>query len=472
MRISFSILLIVIISNFSFAEQPHTDYFEIRRDRLLTQLSDGILILSAAKDQDVNRNEYRQDNYFWYLTGYPEPDAVAVIDPLARSKYTLYIRKPSFIAQIYGGEQPSYETLKQRYNADTIMSLQDFPVFLKKISEQKRKIYSTSKNPEFNYNYRGDAIVNDLETFDITPVFDEMRLVKDALEIEMTRKAIGITCIALQDAYRACKPNMFEYEIEALIEYDYRRAGLAMPAYRSIVASGFNSTILHYDANVRQMKDGELLLMDVGAESGMYAADITRTIPVNGKFSAEQRTIYELVLKAQEEGIKLMKPGRGNLECNQRTIAVFTEGLVKLGLMTDPTSLWQKKLYNLYRVNHWLGMDVHDVGSFGPSSHDFRTYMFDPNEKGRPFVPGMISTLEPGLYFRPDLFEKIRQFAGPDVPQKELDEFTAKVKPIYQKYMNIGVRIEDDILITPDGNEVLSAAAPKTVQAIEDLMNK
>lgn len=472
MRITFTILQIVIASLYAFAVQPETDFFKSRRDRLMPQLGEGVLILSTAKDQDVNRNEYRPENYFWYLTGYPEPDAVAVFDPTARQKYTLFIGKPSFIAEIYGGVQPSFESIKQEYKADTVVSLQDFPKFLTKISAQQRRIYSTSEKLGFSDNRRGEAIVNKLKVFDITPVLDEMRLVKDAYEIELTQKAIDVTCNALRDAYKTCRPNMFEYEVEALIEYDYRKAGLPMPAYRSIVASGANGTILHYDTNVKQMKDGELLLMDVGAESGMYAADITRTIPVNGEFNREQRTVYELVLKAQEEGIKLMKPGRGNLECHHRTVEVFTEGLVKLGLMTDSNSIWQKKLYNLYRVNHWLGLDVHDVGSFGPSSGDFRTYMFDPNEKGRPFVAGMISTIEPGLYFRPDLLEKIRQLAGDDVPQKELDEFIAKVKPIYQKYMNIGVRIEDDVLITDTGNEVLTAATPKSIQAIEALMKR
>jgi Xaa-Pro aminopeptidase len=472
MRIARTILLFVIATTGSFAQQNDGSFFANRRALLASSLGNGILILSADRDQDINRSEYRQENYFWYLTGYPEPGAIAVIDPTSKYKFTLYLNRIPFIMEIYGGAQPSFQTVKQQYNADTVIAMNYFAPYLQGVAEQKRKIYSISTNPDFNYSRRGDPIVSQLKVMDASPFLDEMRMIKDALEIQMMRKAATVTSQALIDAYKICKPNMFEYEVEALIEYDYRKAGMPMPAYRSIVASGSNATILHYDWNKKQMKDGELLLMDVGAECGMYAADITRTIPVNGKFSAEQRTIYELVLKAEEEGIKLMKPGRGNLECHHRTMEVFTEGLVKLGLMTDPSSVWQKKLYNIYRVNHWLGLDVHDVGSYGPSTGNFREYMFDPTEKGRPFEPGMVSTIEPGLYFRSDLLDKIKQLAGDDIPQREIDDFLAKVKPIYLKYMNIGVRIEDDVLITKDGNEVLTADAPKSLQAIEEMMKR
>jgi Xaa-Pro aminopeptidase len=245
-----------------------------------------------------------------------------------------------------------------------------------------------------------------------------------------------------------------------------------MPGFGSIVGSGSNTTILHYDKNIKQMKDGELLLMDVGAESEMYIADITRTIPVNGKFNKEQKEIYELVLKAEEEAIKVMKPGVGNLECHHKAADVIIDGLVKLGLITNPKSLWQQKLFILYRMNHWLGLDVHDVGSYGPESGNYNTYMFNPQEKGRPFMPGMVSTIEPGLYFRPDLLDNLQTIAGKDIPQKEIDDYLYKVKPIFNKYIGIGVRIEDDILITENGNEILSINAPKSIKEIEELMVK
>jgi len=472
MKTKLLIFISILLAINTFAEQQYAKYYKQRRNQLMSQLGNGVLILNAANDQEVNRNEYRQDSYFWYLTGYPEEGAIAVIDPTSKHKYTLFLVKPSFIAEIYGGTQPTFEEKKKEYLADTVISIRDFSDFLLKLVEQKREIYSVSRKPEFNTTWKGEEIVTNLKVQDACLLLDEMRLVKDSLEIELTKKAAIISSNALCDVYKTCKPNMFEYEIEALLEYDYRKAGLAMPAYRSIVASGSNATILHYDKNDKLMADGELLLMDVAGEAGMYAADITRTIPVNGKFTPEQKTIYELVLKAQTEGIKMMKPGKGNLECHHKTVQIITQGLLKLGLMTDSNAVWQKRLYNIYRVNHWLGLDVHDVGSFGPTSNDFRNYMFNPNEKGRPFVPGMISTIEPGLYFRPDLINNIRLFAGKDVPQKEIDDFIQKVKPIYEKYMNIGVRIEDDILITDTGNIVLTASVPKSIEGIEGMMKK
>jgi Xaa-Pro aminopeptidase len=463
-------LMSILFTLNTFAEKPSAIFFKNRRDRLISKLGSNVLIIKSADDQEVNRNEYRQDSYFWYLTGYPNEGAIAVIDPTSKYKFSLFVSEPSFIAQIYGGIPFPFKDIKKEYCADTVIPLNEFSKHLKQLVKEKRDIYSVKENLDFNFDWKGEAIVNNLTTYDAKPIIDEMRIVKDSLEIALTRKAADITCKALQDVYMNCKANMYEYEIEALIEYDFRKAGSAMPAYRSIVASGSNSTILHYDTNVKRMVDGDLLLMDVGAEFSMYAADVTRTIPVNGKFTKEQRTIYELVLKAEEEAIKLMKPGVGNLECHHKTVEVITDGLMKLGLMTDPNSVWQKKIYNLYRVNHWLGLDVHDVGSFGPETSDYRTYMFNQNEKGRPFTPGMISTIEPGIYFRADLLEKIRQFAGNDVPQKEIDDFIKKVKPAYEKYMNIGIRIEDDVLITETGNIILTNGIPKSIEEIERIM--
>jgi len=446
------------------------DPFAARREKVINQIGDGVLILMAAPDYDVNRNEYRQDNNFWYFTGYDEPYAVAVIDQLSKNRYTLFTPQQFYGSEIFGGKKPTPELVKQLYHADTIRSIREYPDFLKELSDKGRKVYAFG---EINLTgRRSNQQKIDIKLNDPSPIVDELRMIKDNQEIEMLRKAANVTSAGLIDAYKICKPSMYEYEIEAIIEYNYRKAGLSMPGFRSIVGSGSNATILHYDKNIRQMKDGDLLLMDVGAESELYIADITRTIPVNGKFTMEQKEIYELVLNAEEEAIKVMKPGNGNLECHHKAADILINGLFKLGLITDPKSLWQQKLFILYRMNHWLGLDVHDVGSYGPTSGNYNTYMFNTEEKGRPFLPGMVSTIEPGLYFRPDLLDNLQTLAGKDVPQKEIDDYLSKVKPIFQKYIGIGIRIEDDILITKNGNEILSINAPKSVNEIEKLMTK
>jgi Xaa-Pro aminopeptidase len=466
------LFLVIVFLLTTAADRPGTDPFASRRTAMIPKLEGGILILTGGGDSEENRNEARPDNYFWYLTGIDDPDVITVIDPKAMNKYMLFVPEQNVIAEIYGGKRPSKEEIKQRYGADTVVSYLYFSQWLRTVALDKRLVLTTKEIENISFYNKTKNQDEKLIVHSATPILDEMRLVKDEQEIAMLKNATDITGTSLREAWKACKPGMYEYEMEALIEYGFRKSGSPMPAYRSIVGSGPNSTILHYEKNERQMRAGELLLMDVGAEYGYYAADITRVIPVSGVFNKEQREIYELVLKSEEEAIKEMKPGKGILECHHRSVEVITDGLVKLGLMTDANSLWQKKVYVIYRVNHWLGLDVHDVGSYGPASPDFRTYMFDKNEKGRLFKPGMVSTIEPGLYFRNDLMENLRLYAGKDVPQAELDEFVSKVKPVYERYKDIGVRIEDDVLITQDGNEVLSASSPKTIEEIEAIMKK
>lgn len=446
--------------------------FKNRRDSVLLKLGGNALILYGGGDDEKNRSESKVDNYFWYLTGCDDPDVFAVLDPGAQKKYMLFVPEANVIAEIYNGKQPGKEEIRKLYGADTVISWLMMPRYIRAMAVSKRPIF-TAGDVELIDNFNRNKKEEDqLQVLDARPFLDEMRLFKDAYEIDQLQKACDITGQALVDAWKQCQPGMYEYELEALIEYGFRRQGSPMPAYRSIVGSGANATTLHYDRNTRKMENGDLVLMDVGAEYGYYASDVTRTIPVNGKFSQAQRDIYELVLKAETEGLKEIKPGIGDLVCHHRTVEVISEGLLKLGLMTDANSLWQKKVYNIYRVTHWLGLDVHDVGSYGPASPDFRTYMFNPEVKGRSFEPGMVTTIEPGLYLRPDLLENLRLYAGQEVPQAELDEFVLKVKPVFEKYKNIGVRIEDDVLVTPDGHRVLTSSAPKTIAEIEKIMQK
>ena len=218
------------------------------------------------------------------------------------------------------------------------------------------------------------------------------------------------------------------------------------------------------------MKPGDLLLMDIGAEYDFYTADITRTIPVNGKFSKEQKEIYELILRAQKAAISEMKPGSFINSGHFKASEIIVEGLLKLGLITDHEKEWQRKFYTLYPASHYLGMNVHDVGDYGKSMTEFMENRANTTIIGRPLEPGMVLTIEPGLYFRGNGLSQLHEFFGNEASKEEIDAFIEKVKPVYEKYINIGIRIEDDVLITESGNQVLSAGIPKEISEIEKLM--
>ena len=268
------------------------------------------------------------------------------------------------------------------------------------------------------------------------------------------QKAGNITAMALTNVMKECKPAMYEFEMEAVIEGTFLEYGSAMPGFNSIVGSGPNSTTLHYESNNGLMEDGDLLLMDVGAEYGYYTADITRTIPVNGKFSAEQRKIYQLVLESQKAAIEQMIPGHMFADANDTVKAIINRGLAELGLITDPESDWQVSFYTLHGTSHFLGLDVHDVGSY----HD------------RELEPGMVITIEPGIYFREKALEQAQEMLKNDADSTEIAEFVEQIRPVYEQYINIGVRIEDDILVTTGGNINLSRYAPKEIEDIEQIM--
>jgi Xaa-Pro aminopeptidase len=218
------------------------------------------------------------------------------------------------------------------------------------------------------------------------------------------------------------------------------------------------------------MEDGDLLLMDMGAEYGYYTADITRTIPVSGRFTGEQRDIYDLVLKAQRAAIEEMKPGNIMTAAHRKATDVIITGLNELGLVTDPSSQWQRKFYTIYHICHYLGLDVHDAGSSGIPASMLRTYLTADTVVGRPLEEGMVLTVEPGIYLRADGLDQLEMLYGSEAGEGEIDEFVRKVRPVYERYKNIGVRIEDDVLITASGNRILSASIPREPDEIEKLM--
>lgn len=439
-----------------------------RRRVLMDSLGGGITILSAAENmvrQVGNHYEYRQGSDFYYLTGFPEPNAFFLLIPDAEKKFIMFVRQNYPMAKVWTGNRYGPEGAKKIFRADEAFPINQFSDLLPKYLKGTKTIYLNPRDKELKekiISFLEESNIDLMPEFkDPTPFIHEMRLFKDPFEIKQLQKAIDITYESHIEAYKTAKPGMYEYEIEAITEYIYRKNGAKRPGFSSIVGSGPNSTILHYEENNRKMKEGDLLLMDIGAEWERYTADVTRTIPVSGKFTKEQREIYELVLEAQEEAIKEMIPGKGVQEAHNRASEVIVNGLYKLGLMTDKNSEWQKKFYILYNNSHWLGLDVHDVGKYG-------------REKGtgRPLKSGMVLTIEPGIYLGKGRLDHLVELFGKKVPEKEIEKFIEEIEPVYEKYINIGVRIEDDILITETGHVVLSAKAPKTVDDIKRTMTE
>ncbi|MEZ5070356.1 MAG: M24B family metallopeptidase [Bacteroidales bacterium] len=305
---------------------------------------------------------------------------------------------------------------------------------------------------------------------DCRPRLDEMRVTKDPLEVERIQKACNITALALTRVMREVESGRYEFGMEALIEGTFREYGAAMPGFSSIVGSGPGATTLHYEANDREIGEGELLLMDIGAEYGMYTADITRTIPVSGEFSEAQRTIYQLVLDAQLAAIEQMNPGNMFTDGHMAAKEVILSGLEQLGLITDRTSPWQIDFYLIYASSHYLGLDVHDVGDMGGTFASFKRDQVLDSMQSRVLEKGMVLTIEPGLYFRENGLDQLHEIYGAQADSSEIAAFIHAVSPAYDVYKNIGVRIEDDILITADGHIVLSRYAPKQIEDIEMIM--
>lgn len=432
------------------------EIFEKRRQKLMDKMNGGIAVFSGAGNMSD----------FYYLTGLYDEDAAVLLIPEEEERYIIFIRPSSPVRELWSGKHPGLKEAEAVFGADKAYPISEFEKILMRYLRGKSKVYLSLNDEELNEKIipmlRYPSGSEPKQVIDPRSYIHEMRLVKDSEEIRLMKKAADITADALIEVMKAVQPGMFEYEAEAIIEFIFRTNGAQGPGFPSIVGSGPNATILHYEDNDRQMQDGDLLLMDVGAEYGYYKSDVTRTIPVNGKFSKEQKEIYEIVLQAQKEAIEIAAPGVGIHEINARGVEVIKEGLLKLGLITDKDSDWQHRAWLMYYISHWVGLDVHDVGGRGSS-----------DGVGRKFEPGMVFTVEPGLYIREETLKNLPAMLGRStVDKEELDDFIEKVRPAVQKYANIGIRIEDDVLVTEDGYEILSSRAPKEIDAIEKLMKK
>jgi Xaa-Pro aminopeptidase len=436
-----------------------------RRQRLMKEMDGGIAIFKSSKVKNRSNDtsfEYRQDSDFYYLTGFDEPSAVFLLMPGQEKKFVMFVQPRNPNTLIWTGERYGIEGAMEKFGADTAFASSDLTKKLQEYLKGKKNVYCNSSDAAFRKNLKQwiKETQGDLPRRRIKHLSQvhQMRLVKEPGEIVSLRKAIDMTCDAHIEAMRMAEPGMFEFEIEAAIEYIFRKNGSPCPGFPSIVGSGPNSTVMHYETSTRKTESGDMLVMDIGAEYEYYSADVTRTMPVNGRFSPEQREIYEIVLKANQEAIALVRPGKGLYDIHKQAMEVLADGLFRLGLITDKERPWQTQIYCMYNTNHWLGLDVHDVGSRGPD-----------DGKGMPLVPGMVFTVEPGIYVGEATLGLARSYAR-NVPEKEIDAFVAAIRPAVEKYMNIGVRIEDDVLVTETGHENLSVRAPKGIAAIERLM--
>src|SRR5215813_1434614 len=414
----------------------------------------SVAIIPGAHDTRRSNDthyRFRQDSDFFYLTGFEEPDALAVIKPEADTKYTLFVRPRDPEREIWDGRRAGVDGAKSDFGADEAFPTAEFESKLADFLDGAEVLYyrlgmdhdldNTIVNEIARMRSLNRKPIHPPQTIvDPATIVHELRVFKSAAEIEIMQQAADIAAEAHCEAMRAAKPDMHEYQIEALIEQVFRRRGAAGPAYTSIIGGGPNATVLHYINNDGQLRDGELLLVDAGAEYKGYASDITRTFPINGRYTKPQREIYDLVLKAQMSCVEMVRPGVTHDQLKQHSIEVLTEGMVELGLLNGkPEELIKEKKYEkfyMHGLGHMLGIDVHDVG---------RYYY---GKDSRALEPGVVMTVEPGIYIAPD------------------------TKGVPEKYLGIGVRIEDDVLCTNNGPRVLTNKVPKQAEEIEALMGR
>lgn len=419
--------------------------------------TDAVAIIPAAHEQTRSYDtefKFHQDPDFFYLTGFPEPDAIAVINPAnKKSPFTLFVRPRDPLMETWYGRREGTEGAVKNYGANKALPIEKFEQELPKLLNGHEKLFYRfgvdTKLDQLILQYLSGQRFRRLKTaypphtiVDPTMITGEMRLHKTAEEVELMQQSANIAAEAHVLAMQSVKPGMNESQIEAIIEHYFRMSGAAGVAYNSIIGGGANATILHYVENNAPLKDGDLLLVDAGCQYKGYASDITRTFPVNGRFTPAQREVYDVVLEVQLQCVEATKTGTTIKQRQDLSIELLTEGMKKLGLLKGKTQdlIKQKKFmkYYMHGVGHYLGLDVHDAGR----------YFTDQTAKNsRPFAPGMVLTVEPGLYIPPD------------------------DKSAPAKYRGIGIRIEDDVLVTEEGNVNLTSKVPKDAEAIEELMN-
>jgi Xaa-Pro aminopeptidase len=421
-----------------------------RRARLAQAMQGGVAIIATAPERIRNRDThypYRYDSHFYYLTGFPEPDAVLVIVAGEQPKSLLFCRDKDAERETWDGFRFGPQGARDRFGFDQAHPISELDAkVVELLGDQPALYYPIGADAAWDARAMGwlNAVRAKARTGtgapervqDLRALVDEMRLIKDAHELGVMRRAASISAGAHRRAIRAARPGGFEFELEAELLHEFRRNGAEFPAYWPIVAGGANACVLHYVANDAALRAGDLVLIDAGCELAGYASDITRTFPVGERFTAAQRDVYEIVLAAQAAAIGKIAPGKAWNEPHDAAVRVLARGMLDLRLVSGSLDeVLEKETYKrfyMHRTGHWLGLDVHDAGDYKRAG------------KWRPLAPGMVLTVEPGLYIR----------AADDVPEA---------------LRGIGVRIEDDALVTASGCEVITAEAPKTIAGIEAL---
>jgi Xaa-Pro aminopeptidase len=423
--------------------------FKARRARLARHLGAGVVVVPTAPERQRNADthyDYRWDSGFYYLTGFREPEAVVVMVLGARPRSILFCREKNLEREIWDGYRHGPGQAREHFGFDEAYAYGELDARMPDLLADQEVLHTpVGSDPAWDLRVAGwlNAVRAKVRTGvsapaqirDVRVPLGDMRLVKDEHEIAVMRRAAAISSEAHRRAMRSAAPGMREYEVEAELLHEFLRNGARAPAYGSIVAAGANACVLHYRENSAELRKGELLLIDAGCELDSYASDITRTFPVAGRFGAVQRDVYELVLAAQQAGIHAVKPGADFIAYHDAATAVLVRGLIDFklckGSVDGVLENGTYKQFYMHRTGHWLGLDVHDVGDYMQKG------------KWRKLKAGMVLTVEPGLYIRP----------APNVP-----------KPFW----NIGVRIEDDVLVTAKGREILTAHCPKTVKDVEE----
>ena len=422
-----------------------------RRERLARQMGGGIAVISTAPERVRNRDAhypFRFDSYFHYLCGFPEPEAVLVIVAGEAARSILFCRDKDIEREIWDGFRYGPAAAKEAFGLDNAVSIGELDKQMPQLLADQPAIFcDVGENSEWDGKLiqwlnavRAQVrtgITAPGEIRDVRKLLDEMRLIKDQAELDTMRRAAAISARAHRRAMRATRPGRFEYEIEAELLHEFRAGGAQAPAYTSIVAAGANACVLHYVSNDAKLGEKDMLLIDAGCEVDGYASDITRTFPVGGRFLGAQRDVYDLVLSAQAAAISQTRAGNSWQDPHDAAVRVLAQGFIDLGLCSGSVEgvieSGDYRRFYMHRTGHWLGMDVHDCGD----------YKRDGN--WRSLEQGMVLTVEPGCYIRP----------GEGVPER---------------FWNIGVRIEDDAVVTAQGCEIITADAPKSIADIEALM--
>ncbi|QLB44644.1 Xaa-Pro aminopeptidase [Mannheimia pernigra] len=425
------------------AKMPQEE-FTARRERVLEQMQDNSALLIFTESEKRRNSDcdylFRPDSYFWYLTGFAEPQsAILLVKQTNKTESIIFVRKKDPLMETWNGKRLGVEEAPKTLQFNEAFDIEEIKTVLAKKLANLTACYYVRDLQKWGDDVLDEIAANNHKIptlIDWQPILSEMRLIKSEFEIALIQQACHISSMAHIRAMKQTRPNRYELEIEGEMLHEFTRFGARFPAYNPIVASGENACILHYNENDGILKNGDLLLIDAGAEFAYYAGDITRTFPISGQFSEPQKELYELTLMMLQEATKLLVPQSSIKAANDKAVQILTEGLVRLGILKgNVTDLIEQKAYRqfyMHGLGHWLGLDVHDVGDYGA-------------ERNRPLQIGMVLTVEPGIYISTEA----------DVPEQ---------------YKGIGIRIEDNLLITEYGNKNLTSGCPKDIADIEQLM--